>query len=130
MTDTSANGASDGTGGVVLYWRPGCPFCSTLRRRMQKRGIPFESINIWDDPAGAARVRGVAGGDETVPTVFIGERGLVNPGITQLEALIREAAPHLLAGHSPRRRWWGGRRHQPRKTSGPWRFHTNRPEAR
>jgi mycoredoxin len=29
-------------------------------------------INIWEDPQAAARVRSVANGNETVPTVFVG----------------------------------------------------------
>lgn len=90
-----------------FYWRPGCPFCMTLRRGLQRRGIPFEAVDIWEDAAAAARVRGVAAGNETVPTVFIGEHALVNPSVAQVETLLREVAPDL-AGHlaaRPGRRW-------------------------
>ena len=66
-------------------------------------------MNIWEDPDAAARVRAVAGGNETVPTVFVGEHALVNPNIKQVTDLVRETAPHLLveaeAGHSRRRFW-------------------------
>lgn len=110
MTDKAAGGDGTGNSGeIIFYWRPGCPFCSTLRRRMLRRGIAFQPVNIWEDPAAAARVRAVAGGNETVPTVFVGGRALVNPGIGQLESLIGECAPNLLPDR-PRRRWWGGRR--------------------
>ena len=83
---------------VEFYWRPGCPFCVALRRRLRRRGIPLREVNIWEDPEAAARVRGAAGGNETVPTVFVGEHALVNPSIGQVEALLRESAPHLLDG--------------------------------
>ncbi len=92
---------------VQFYWRPGCPFCLTLRGRLRKRRIPFEPVNIWQDPAAAERVRQATGGDETVPTVFIGPHSLVNPSVDQVEALLREVAPELPAGPgAPRRRWF------------------------
>jgi glutaredoxin-like protein len=101
---TAANSA------VLFYWRPGCPFCVALRNRLRKRGIPFEPINIWEDPAAAARVRSVADGNETVPTVFVGDRAMVNPSVDQVESALREFAPHLLELDTPKRRriWpWG-----------------------
>lgn len=94
---------------VEFYWRPGCPFCITLRSRLRRSALPVREVNIWEDPDAAARVRAVAGGNETVPTVFVGERALVNPSVKQVTALVRETAPHLLveaeAGH-PRGRLW------------------------
>lgn len=54
---------------VEFYWRPGCPFCIALRRRLRGSGLPVREVNIWDDPDAAARVRAVAGGNETVTTV-------------------------------------------------------------
>jgi hypothetical protein len=36
-------------------------------------------VNIWDDPEAGAFVRSVAGGNETVPTVVVGAKALVNP---------------------------------------------------
>ena len=97
---------------IQFYWRPGCPFCATLRRGLARRGIPVESVNIGEDPDAAARVREVAGGNETVPTVFIGERALVNPSVAQVESLLRAEAPELAAHleNRPRRRWGWFRR--------------------
>ena len=91
---------------VEFYWRPGCPFCISLRSRLRRCGIPFRKVNIWEDPDAAARVRGVAGGSETVPTVVVGEHSLVNPSIGQLTDLLHEIAPNLLAEKdSGRIRW-------------------------
>ncbi len=81
---------------VDLYWRPGCGFCSMLRRKLDRLGIERVEHNIWDDPADAAIVRGFARGNETVPTVVVGDTGLVNPSADDLVALLREQAPHLL----------------------------------
>jgi mycoredoxin len=75
---------------VTLYWRPGCPYCWRLRTRLKLAGVHVDEINIWEDPAGAAFVRSVTGGDETVPTVRIGTRSLVNPSPRELLEMIRE----------------------------------------
>lgn len=93
--------------GVTFYWRPGCPFCVSLRRGLSRRSIPFEAVNIWEDPDAAARVRAAASGNETVPTVVVGEQALVNPSVAQVESLIRQAAPELAAQlpDTPKR-WW------------------------
>lgn len=94
---------------VEFYWRPGCPFCMRLRRGLHRRGLPIEAINIWEHPDAAARVRAVADGNETVPTVFIGERALVNPTVAQVESLLREVDPGLAAtldSRPARRAWW------------------------
>lgn len=100
--------ANVGDATLTFYWRPGCPFCSSLRRGLRRRGIAFEPVNIWDDPAAAARVREIAGGNETVPTVTLGEHELVNPGAGRVESLVREVAPHLIGDQSRRglRRLW------------------------
>ena len=73
---------------VVLYWRPGCGFCAALERGLTKAGVSLEKRNIWDDPEAATFVRSVARGHETVPTVVVGGRAMVNPSVdVVLEAL-------------------------------------------
>lgn len=78
---------------VTVYWRPGCPFCARLRRDLQVMGLPVREVNIWADPAAAARVRSIAGGNETVPTVMIGERAFVNPSAPEVLEQVRHSAP-------------------------------------
>ncbi len=84
------------TDAVHFYWRPGCMFCSMLRRGLDKAGIETVEHNIWDDPDAAAIVRSHANGNETVPTVVIGDVGLVNPSAAQVADLLGRLAPHLL----------------------------------
>jgi glutaredoxin-like protein len=74
---------------VLVYWRPGCGFCSHLRRALDHAGISHRAINIWEDPDAAATVRSVARGNETVPTVVIGSQSLVNPSPNAVLAAIR-----------------------------------------
>lgn len=91
---------------VEFYWRPGCPFCVRLRWNLRRARIPVSEINIWEDPAAAARVRRITGGDETVPTVVVGARAMVNPSIGEVTAAVRAEAPDLLAAASGRRWSW------------------------
>jgi glutaredoxin len=80
---------------ITFYWRPGCGFCSSLERRLGRLDVPLDKRNIWDDPDAAAVVRSIAGGNETVPTVVVGEARMVNPSVDSVLAAIRAEAPHL-----------------------------------
>ncbi len=73
---------------VEVYWRPGCPYCRRLRRALTRRGIDAEYHNIWDDDAARSFVRQANRGDETVPTVRVGQRVLINPTCAQVAALL------------------------------------------
>ena len=87
MSDTP----STNTAGITVYWRPGCGFCAGLFRQLDRLEVPYERVNIWEEPAGAEFVRSVARGNETVPTVAIGPVGLVNPSAQEV---LRVAATH------------------------------------
>lgn len=88
VTDAEARAAQAVDGRPVIYWRPGCPFCLRLRGSLARRAGRYHWVDIWSDPDGAARVRSVADGNETVPTVVTVDRSYVNP------------APHLVRGLS------------------------------
>lgn len=79
--------ASDGR--PIIYWRPGCRYCLRLRLRLGRDGGRAHWVNIWSDPEGAAAVRAVTGGDETVPTVVAGAESFVNPDPTRMRELLR-----------------------------------------
>lgn len=89
MSEPSAFSAA---AGITVYWRPGCGFCSSLLRQFEQLQVPYDAVNIWDDHSGAAYVRSVARGNETVPTVAIGPVALVNPSIRDvLDAAVSHA---------------------------------------
>jgi mycoredoxin len=85
-------GVSSSSPPVTLYWRPGCAFCWRLRTKLKRAGLSVDEVNIWEDPEGAAFVRSVTGGDETVPTVRIGTQSFVNPSPRHLVDLIRKSS--------------------------------------
>ena len=72
---------------LVVYWRPGCPYCARLRTRLALGRVPYTAVDIHQDPDAAAAVREHNGGDELVPTVRLdGDRWLSNPTYRQLRA--------------------------------------------
>lgn len=103
--DRPVGDPSDREPQVVVFWRPGCPWCTRLLRWIDRAGLPTERRNIWDDADAAAEVRAITGGDETVPTVTVGEVALVNPSPKLLAATVRDHLPGLLPeeGEDP---WW------------------------
>ena len=88
MTETNPTVPS-----IEVMWRPGCPFCSALRRGLSRAGVVTHEHDIWSSADAAARVREATGGDETVPTVFVGDRALVNPSVRQVVDAITAADP-------------------------------------
>lgn len=107
MTSPSEHPAADQSGSVVVYWRPGCPWCSRLLRWIDRSRLEVERRNIWDDPSAAAEVRAITGGNETVPTVSVAGVGLVNPSPKLLAATVRERLPALLPPEDPDDEpWW------------------------
>ncbi|MBS32246.1 MAG: hypothetical protein CL445_07460 [Acidimicrobiaceae bacterium] len=67
-----------------------------LRRGLEKRGIATIEHDIWSDSDAAEIVRSFARGNETVPTVVIGDVGFVNPTASAVEQHLKNHAPHLL----------------------------------
>jgi glutaredoxin-like protein len=82
---------------VTVYWRPGCPYCRRLRQDLRRIGLPAREINIWEDRSAAETVRSVADGNETVPTVVVGDRAMVNPPASAVVEEVRRQSPGFAA---------------------------------
>ncbi len=76
--------AVPGPPSVTVYWRPGCASCARLLAGLARLGVERTEVDIWRDPVAAAAVRRVARGNETVPSVVVGGRALVNPSLDQV----------------------------------------------
>ena len=96
MTQTNPSPPS-----VEVMWRPGCPFCGSLRRGLNRAGVVTIEHDIWSSKDAAARVRKATGGDETVPTVFIAGQPLVNPSVRQVVAAIKATDPDYQPDPTP-----------------------------
>jgi glutaredoxin len=67
-----------------------------LFSQLDRAKVPYATANIWEDPQAANIVREIANGNETVPTVTLGEAGMVNPDLHQIMAAAAELAPSLI----------------------------------
>jgi glutaredoxin len=87
--------SESGNDEIVVYWRPGCGYCSSLLRDLDGLTVRYRAINIWNEPdaSGAAIVRSLARGHETVPTAVIGGIGLVNPTAHDVVTAALQYAP-------------------------------------
>jgi len=94
-----------------VYSRPGCGFCWSLIRGLERADLAFERVDIWEDAKAAKFVRSVANGNETVPTVRIGDVALVNPSVPDVLRAVAEHAPdHLPSDYEPPQPGIGARR--------------------
>ena len=58
---------------VVIYTRDWCGYCSAALRLLQSKNVPFEEINLTGKPAEREELVEMAGGQTTVPQIFIGD---------------------------------------------------------
>ena len=56
---------------VTIYLTTLCPFCWRAKRLLDVRGVSYEEINIMDDPGLRSEMVSRAGGESTVPQIFI-----------------------------------------------------------
>ena len=59
---------------VEIYTTPICPYCHAAKRLLDKKGVTYQEIDVSRDPALRAKMIARAGGQRTVPQIFIGDR--------------------------------------------------------
>ena len=62
--------------GVVLYTKPGCPYCTTARNELIARGAEYEEIDVTAVPGAQERLAELTLGGTMVP-VIVEEDGSV-----------------------------------------------------
>lgn len=61
---------------VEIYTSPLCPYCWRAKRLLSQKGVAFEEIDLWAEPARRREMVERADGRTTVPQIFIGGRGV------------------------------------------------------
>lgn len=56
---------------VVLYTKPGCPYCSAAMGLLSRKGVDFTEIVASNDPEKKAEMVEKSGGKATFPQIFI-----------------------------------------------------------
>ena len=54
---------------LVIYTKPGCPYCQQAREFYNSKGIPFTDYDAQNDLARRAEMFSYTGGDPTVPAI-------------------------------------------------------------
>ncbi|MCA1816471.1 MAG: glutaredoxin [Acidobacteria bacterium] len=57
--------------GVVLYVKPGCPYCQQARDYYNSQGVAFTEYDAQNDRARRKEMFDYSGGDPTVPAVVV-----------------------------------------------------------
>ena len=74
-------------GSVTMFTTTWCGYCQRLKAQMGREGIEYVEVDIEQDPAAAAFVEGVNGGNQTVPTLLYSDGSAeTNPSIGQVKA--------------------------------------------
>ena len=60
---------------MVMYVKPGCPWCEKQRARFREQGVQWEEVDATADPDTRAELIRLTHGTRTVPTVV--EDGVV-----------------------------------------------------
>jgi glutaredoxin 3 len=55
---------------VVIYTTSYCPYCTAAKALLRAKGVPFEEIDVTNDPRRRAEMERLAG-RHTVPQIFI-----------------------------------------------------------
>ncbi len=63
---------------VVMYTKPGCPYCAEAKEYYQKKKIAFEEINVIDNAAAQKKLLALSGGQKIVPVIV--DKGKVTVG--------------------------------------------------
>lgn len=82
------------SGLFTMYSTPWCGYCFRLKRQLDRAGIPFDLVDIEQEPEAAAVVERLNHGNQTVPTlVFTDGTALTNPSLRQVQSKLAELAP-------------------------------------
>jgi len=65
---------------VVIYTKPGCPYCAAAKQDLEERGVPYEEISIKDNPKAVEEVMRLSNGKGIVPILVSGEEAKIGFG--------------------------------------------------
>ena len=71
----------------IMYTTTWCGYCARLKRQLERADIGFMEVDIERNPAAAAAVERLNGGNQTVPTVVFADGStLTNPSVREVTA--------------------------------------------
>jgi glutaredoxin 3 len=73
---------------IVIYTKPGCPYCSSALSLLNRKGVEFTEIVASNDPEKKAEMVEKSGGRATFPQIFINGQHI--GGCDDIQALERK----------------------------------------
>jgi glutaredoxin 3 len=74
---------------MILYVKPGCPWCRIAEDQLDKRGFKYERVDVRRNPVAFDDLRGISG-QSYAPTLVIGDLVLPDFGPDELEDFLKE----------------------------------------
>jgi glutaredoxin 3 len=59
---------------VVIYTATLCPYCHMAKELLASKGVSYDEVDVTSAAALRAEMRAKAGGRNTVPQIWVGER--------------------------------------------------------
>lgn len=79
----------------TMYTTPWCGYCFRLKAQLDREGIPFDLVDIEQEPSAALLVEQINDGNQTVPTlVFADGTAMTNPSVMQVKEKLAALATH------------------------------------
>lgn len=63
---------------VIMYTKPGCPYCAAAKEHYNSQGRAFDEINVIDNPEAQTKALDLSGGKRIVPIII--DKGEVKLG--------------------------------------------------
>ena len=74
------------SGSFTMYSTPWCGYCHRLKSQLDREGIPFDIVDIEQQPEAAEIVESANNGNQTVPTlVYPDGTAQTNPSLAQVK---------------------------------------------
>jgi glutaredoxin 3 len=70
---------------VEIYTTPLCPYCVRAKRLLDRKGVTYSEVDLWQEPRRRGEMLSRSAGRTTVPQIFIGDVGI--GGSDELHAL-------------------------------------------
>ncbi len=74
---------------MLLYVKPGCPWCDMAEHYLHKHGYEYERIDVRRDRAAFDELKRISNQTYT-PTMVIGDLQLLDFGLDELEVFLKE----------------------------------------
>ena len=74
---------------MILYVKPGCPWCRMAEDDLNKRGYKYTKIDVRQDPVAFKELKRISG-QTYAPTLVIGDLVLPDFGPDELEDFLKQ----------------------------------------